>query len=74
MLPKQNKLTVVLANRWETQITLVNLGEYKPTRKRTVQIMLTDEQLEMLRLRQVGTDADKPVYEEIETVWLEANQ
>ena len=71
MLPKQNKLTVVLANRWETQAILEHLNEHKPSQKRIVQIMLTTEQLEALRLQQVGTSAGQPRYEEIDDVWLE---
>lgn len=55
----QRTLTVVISN----VAPLVHLGE--PVQQRTVQIELTDEQIEAIKLNWVGTDRGNELHEHV---------
>ena len=65
------KLTVVMLDRQRTRFAIVYENQSVPYGKRTVQIELTPEQLEMIRPRKVGTEGGVDVFEEIGEHWLE---
>lgn len=65
------KLTVVMEDRYRTEIAIVHENQHVDYGRRVVQIELTPEQLRQLSPRQVGTRGRTPVYEQYGSVWLE---
>lgn len=71
MIDPPKVLTVVMADRTATYISLVHENEHQPWRRRTVQIRLTPEQREQLRPRPTGTINGQEQTEAIVDCWLE---
>lgn len=65
------KLTVILANTFPTEISLIYENEWQPYRRRTVQIELTPEQIEKITPQKVGERRGEDVYEILLQSWLE---
>ena len=65
------KLTVILEDRWTTQMRLEHENEYAPSSRRVVQIQLTFEQMVALQPREVGTSGNKRMYETVRECWIE---
>ena len=67
-------LTVVLADTLRTRIAIIHENEVCPYRRRTVQIVLTEDQRAALRPRSVGESSGRPVFEEVLDCWLEPSE
>lgn len=65
------KLTVVFADTFSSEMSVVHLGESRPYKKRTVSIYLTPEQADKLKAQSVGTSNGKERFEEIFECFLE---
>lgn len=68
------KITFIIANTWETYCAREYENEFKPYKKRSVTITLTEEQIKNIKLRQVGKRAGKSVYEEYIDCFIEKEE
>jgi hypothetical protein len=64
-------LTVIFVDSFRKEIALVHEDENFPYQFRTVQIQLTDEQVNQLQKKEIGKRKGIPVFEEIYNSWLE---
>ena len=64
-------LTVILADTFASQMSIVHLNESRPYQKRSVKIQLTKEQWDKIKPLVVGKKGDKEVREEILECFLD---
>lgn len=65
------KLSVLILDRWRTTVAIIHENSYVPYGRRVVQIELTPDQIEKIKLRSVGVDRGKDCFEEYGDVWIE---
>ena len=66
-----NTLTVITINGEPTISAIVHENEWRPYRRRTVQIALTEEQRHQIEPRQTGYADGRMQHEEVLQCWLE---
>jgi hypothetical protein len=67
-------LCVELLDTHRTTISVVHLNEHVPFGRRVVQIELTDEQLETIKPKHLGSHQKVEIYETIGNIWLQDEQ
>lgn len=65
------KLTVIMLDRYRTEVAIIHENQHVDYGRRVVQIELTEDQLRQLAPRNVGQRGRTPVYEEYGPAWLE---